>query len=90
MSLLQRLTPTVDCSCNGEYKHPVKAGCWKDPNAAWNSLDFRLPCYIKIGGNKEGFDGTAISISRIVIIVLILGLVLWLVFGKHDCPHKHP
>lgn len=90
MSFLQRLTPSIDCSCNGEYKYPANAGCWKVASPAWNSLDFKLPCHIKIGGKKEGFDGTAISISRLVLIVLIIALVFWLVFGKHDCPHKHP
>ena len=90
MSLLQRLTPKIDCSCNGEYKHSINGRCWKISDPTWSSLDFMLPCYIKIGGSEEGFGEMAFSISRLIIVVLIIGLVLWLVFGNDMCPHRRP
>lgn len=82
MNILQEYRPKIDCSCNGEYKYPVNAGCWKVEHPSWNSLDFKLPCYVKIGRTQEGFGELSVSPLLLLLVVFILLVILWFINKK--------
>ena len=72
----------VNCNCHDTaldgYKYPRGIGCWNTPTPAWNSMDWKMPCIGTL--KKEKFTQSTISMTRIILVVLIIALLIWFIY----------